>query len=132
LKTIPNKEELASLQKSIRARKLPKINDGMSGRHTDIGEFKCFKTSQDFRIEWQRIGGKPKSAFFKELIDFEKNAQDRLDCGYLIADIINKEAVILLHSIPDSKEAMKYTNSYFDMEEAWRHWAIIPTGKYRK
>ena len=128
---LPNKDELAQIRKKLKARKLPSIHGGMSGQLANVGKCMITKSNQDFSITWQRTEENEKTYLFSELCKFVDLEFERLDFGYLIADIINEEGNKYLHSIPGPNEAMRYAAPYFKLSDNWRHWAQVSVDRIK-
>lgn len=128
IKACPDPSELPSLRKGLRKRKPPHIEGGMKAGIGSIGGFVIEQIEGGHRIEWQLCGQEKKSATFSELCSSHGKELERLEVGWLIANLVEQEALQIMDSIGGPKEAMSYTAPLWKIEIAWRHWALVPAG----
>jgi hypothetical protein len=128
LPPLPREEALKVLRKKARKRKIPNIKVGSSGRLSGIGEFKIVGNGGVVCLEWQMAGGEPKRFAFDALSRDPDLAEQRLEVGWLIANVWMVEGRRIRDAIPGPNEAMRESARYFDAEERWRHWAQVAAG----
>lgn len=128
----PSFTELVEIRKKLKKNKLPKIHAGMKASDPEIGKFEVIPRDNELEIRWDIIesgrrvsGGVYKFSQLCHEPDFEKL---RLDLGWLIADLLDKEAIKMLQFIPGPNEAMKESEFYRKLASTWRHWAQVEAG----
>ena len=128
----PNRDKLPSLRKGRRKRKVPAVFDGMCGKMPKRGRFAFRSAGDDFQAEWLVCDSKSaeqhKKALFSELCLSPHLELERLELGWLIADIAKHEANAAMRSIPGPNEAMKEADRFGRIEDEWRHWAVVSAG----
>jgi hypothetical protein len=79
-------------------------------------------------LEWQMHGGAWKRFEFDDLSRNPNLAAERLEVGWLIANIFLFEGRRVRESIPGPNEAMRESARFFEEEGRWRHWAQVRAG----
>ena len=128
----PQPSELPRLRKGRRKRRIPTAQDGMVGEIVGQGSFHFRTVANDLKAEWS-IGPSEspqarKTALWSELCRDPARELDRLELGWLIADAWKREGDRMLTCIPGPNEAMAEANRYWQMADAWRHWAVVAAG----
>ena len=122
---LPNKAELNALRKKAKSLKPPTMNDGDSWGNSRVGEFSAKKiNNEELIVTWKTVNGIEKSADFSKLSSDPTYEEQRLELGWMIANMARVEAVRMLHAIPDPNEAMKQSELYGREENRWRYWAV--------
>ena len=135
LPCMPNRETLKTMRKGLRKQMRPDPGSVTTGRHDKIGEFAFEQQPDGAFVTWQLAGEPSKHAKFNELCLSEEREMDRLELGWMIA---NMALLDMLHeledarSIPDPNNCTRAVNQvmgYFGkIVKRWRHWAIVPAG----
>jgi hypothetical protein len=123
----PSLKDLLEIRKKLKEKKLPKVFSG-SIREAGIGEVVFHERGHDYEIDWQLCDGEKKTAKFSHLNLDPSKEQDRLDLGWLMAGLLDKEADRILQLIPGPNEAMQESEYYRKMSSTWRHWAQVEAG----
>jgi len=122
---LPNKDELRAYSKKVRRLKLPTVNDGDSWGNSKVGEFSVQKIAdEELIVTWKTLNGIEKSADFSKLGSDPAYEEQRLELGWMIANMARVEAVRMLRTIPDPDEAMQQSELYGREENRWRYWAV--------
>ena len=121
---IPSKDELSAYRKQIRRQKSPTVKNGDNWANSKIGEFSVEQIGSELIVKWQSVGGSAQSVDFSKLSEDPAYEGQRLDLGWMIANMSRVEAVRMLHAIPDPNEAMKQSDLYSREENRWRYWAL--------
>lgn len=119
---------LKFIRKDLKSKKVPKVFADSCGAWEGFGKYQFSAADNDLRVEWQLTGDAPKSALFSELCNSPARNLDRLELGWLIADIIEQDAQRLLQCIPGPNEAMAHASRHWKLEREWRHWAMVQAG----
>jgi hypothetical protein len=125
LPPLPRKEALKVVRKKARKRKIPIVEVGSSGRLPGVGEFRIVENGDVVCLEWRMADGEPKRLAFDALSRDPELAEQRLEVGWLIANLWMIEGRRVRDAIPGPNEAMRESARYFDAEETWRHWAQV-------
>jgi hypothetical protein len=121
-------EALTVMRKNARKRKVPNIEVGSSGRLPGVGEFRIVENGGVVCLEWQMADGEPKRLAFDALSRDPDLAEQRLEVGWLIANLWMVKGRRVRDAIPGPNEAMRESARYFDAEERWRYWAQVAAG----
>lgn len=124
----PSSTELNEIRKKLKKRKLPKVYPDMAGVLAELGEFEFKEIDGGFKAEWLLFGKEKKSAIFADLCNLETLELNRLELGWLVADIIEQYAQDMLHAIPGPNEAMKEFSHFKKISDNWRHWSQVAPG----
>ena len=128
----PTPAELPGLRKGLKKRALPKAFDGLWASQPGIGGFVFEQDGDDLRAEWVAGASEKeqprKKEMFLELCHSPDKEQERLELGWLIADLFTHHAQEVLHSIPGPNEAMREASPFWKMADNWKHWALVPAG----
>jgi hypothetical protein len=128
LPPLPGEEALKSMRKKARKRKIPNPKVGSSGRLPGVGEFRIVENDGVVCLQWQMADSEPKRFSFDALSRDPDRAEQRLEVGWLIANLWMVEGHRIRDAIPGPNEAMRESAPYFDSEERWRHWAQVAAG----
>ena len=128
----PLPSELPSLRKGRRKRKIPDVFAGMRGHLVDRGRFRFRIEGDRHEVQWF-IGPEQsqqawKSALWSELCCNPALELERLELGWLIADVCMERGNHMMKCIPAPNEAMKEAAPYWSMGDAWYHWAVVAAG----
>jgi hypothetical protein len=126
---VPTIDQLSSLRKGLRKRKIPVVRSGMRGSFESLGSFSVTKAVDAFLIEWQIKGGASKSSSFKDLCTDAGLELDRLELGWLIAAMFDFEAQRIMDSIGHPIEAFNAASEPRKAADDWRHWAKVKAGQ---
>jgi hypothetical protein len=124
----PSEEALAAWRQKARKKKVPTLDIGARGCMPGIGEFKITEADGVSYLEWEMVGNVPKRFSFVDLGRDPDLAADRLEVGWLIANLWMLEGRRVRDSIPGPNEAMRESERYLNAEDRWRHWARVPAG----
>lgn len=128
MKEFPEGGDLPALRKGLRRRKLPLIKSGMGGRCGFLGSFLITQKADGFYCEWQKKGGREKSASFMDLCTKPELELDRLELGWLMAELYALDAEQMMSHVGHPLEAFRVASAPLKAEEDWRHWAIVKPG----
>ena len=128
MKKFPEKDELPALRKGLRRRKLPAIRSGMGGSCAFLGSFSITGKEDSFICEWTKTGGQKKSANFKDLCTRPDMELDRLELGWLMAELYDLQAQRIMSQVGHPLEAFRVASAPLKAEDDWRHWAIVKPG----
>jgi hypothetical protein len=137
----PTIDELRLIRKGLRRKTIPDTNllpdeFGYEG----IGLFSKKITKDSLTFMWSPSESTPtKSATFHDLCMSEDHEMDRLEFGWLIANIARVDGITYLQKMrPISYEdyhqdqfAKQYSTqkTHFEkIEKEWRHWSVVPAG----
>lgn len=118
----PTPEELSTKRKGVRKFKLPTFTNGEYASHPQIGSYKVFFNDIPY-FEWQVVGEENKRASFNDLCTKDERKLDRLNLGWLIADLYSFQKNIDIQHIADPYETMRLLSWYAKIENPWRRWA---------
>ena len=105
--------------------KPPQLPAGVDWSNSIIGSFSTLAGPGGVVIEWQTVEGPKRSALFAALGDDPKLEADRLELGWMIANMARLEALRMLEIIPGPNEAMAEANHFYREEDRWRCWALL-------
>lgn len=129
---LPTEEELQSLRKGQRKRKLPKVFHGMWCSEPGIGGMKVTLAGSDFHIEWVSFEGGTKSALkhaeWRSLCTDPGHEMQRLEIGLIVSAIMHTQGQKVMDSIGHPIDAFKEAKPYLDAAEEWRNWATVKAG----
>ena len=128
LPPVPTIEKLSVLRRGLRKQKLPEFAPGWQGGHEQIGEFNILSASSGLTVEWKMVDGPQKKFRLDDLCKNPKLELDRLEFGWMIANMAKLDGIHEIDMIADLKYAMKLLNQHSKLEQRWRHWAIVPAG----
>jgi hypothetical protein len=101
----PTPADLPALRKGLRKRSVPEVRLNMAGNAEGLGRFAVDQTSDGFLIKWQLSGEEQKEAMFAELCSSPAKELERLELGWLIAEVAGREAQRLMDAIGGPNEA---------------------------
>jgi len=122
----PRVEDLDALRKGLRKRKPPTL-ELEHGEHKRLGKFRIMRTEGEILIEWS-IDRASRCVSLKDLNLKPEHEPDRLEIGWLIANMYKLDCIHNCDGIADLREIMKMTQWYGRHEDAYRHWALVPAG----
>ena len=129
----PTHEELATLRKGLRKRKVPHVFDGMWQSWPGIGGVMFRADGDDFNVEWVLWvnGKKTPSQFvsFKALCTEPEKDLVRLEIGWLMHDMIRAQGQQIMDSIGGPNESWREAKPYFNAADQWKHWALVAAGR---
>ncbi|MBP0447316.1 hypothetical protein J8J14_21325 [Roseomonas sp. SSH11] len=128
LPPLPKTEDLEAVRRKARKRKVPQLQVDAYGRLPGVGDFKIIDVSGTAHLEWQMQDGACKRFSFDELSRNPGLAGERLEVGWLVANLWLLQGRRVRDSIPGPNEAMRESARFFDAEDRWRHWAQVPAG----
>jgi hypothetical protein len=128
LPPLPTAEALTIMRKKARKRKVPKVDVGSHGHLHGVGQFKIIETDGAVSLEWQIADSETKRFTFEDLCQNPDFDAQRLEVGWLIANIWMIEERKVRDAIPDPNEAMRESSRYFEAEDTWRHWSQVLAG----
>jgi hypothetical protein len=104
----------------------------MKAFNPEAGEIEVIAIQNELEMRWKTFknGNIASSGVYKfsQLCTEPEFEERRLDVGWLIADLLDLEAVKMLHAIPGPNEAMKESEFYRKLAFSWRHWAQVEAG----
>jgi hypothetical protein len=122
---LPVKAELPKLRAKVTRLKPPKLPAGVDWSNSIAGSFSTSSGPDGVVVTWQTIGGPKRSALFAALGDNELLEAERLELGWMIADMARLEARRMLEIIPGPNEAMSEANNFYQEENRWRCWSLL-------
>lgn len=128
----PTLDKLQGLRKGLRKKRTPQVFDDLWCSQPGIGGAKFYADGDDFKVEWVTFDNgevsPTKFASFRQLCDDPNCELQRLEVGWVIADIFAYQGQEIANSIGGPNEAMREANLYWKFANAWRHWALVPAG----
>ena len=124
LLALPKADELITLRKKVRRLKAPRLDDGAHWGNSKVGTYTVTKEGNDLQVTWKVVDGPERTASFESLGQDNEFEDQRLELGWMIANMLRIEAVRMLHAIPDPNEAMREADRYGREENRWRYWAL--------
>jgi hypothetical protein len=128
LPPVPDADALDAWRQKARKRKAPTLDLGAHGGLPGLGEFKILEVDGAHHLEWRMAGGPPKCFAFDLLGRDPSLSAERLEVGWLVANLWHVQGRRVRDAIPGPNEAMRESARFFDAEERWRHWAQVPVG----
>lgn len=132
---MPSPEKLKMMRKGLRKQKLPDAASMTHGGHDKIGQFVFEHQTDKVMVRWNLAEGASKQATFAELCFSPEREQDRLELGWMIANMAQLD---MEHELEDARNIphpeycmreMSRIMGYFGkIEKRWRHWAIAQAG----
>lgn len=127
LKPKPSAEDLARLRKGLRKRKVPTFELDR-GEHSRVGRFVLTDRNGETSIEWSLPGGDTRVVSLSNLNLKSAHELDRLEVGWLIADMYQLDCMHQCVDLADPRETMKTMAWFGRREDEYRHWALVPAG----
>ena len=128
----PTEEELRTIQKGLRKRKLPRVFDGMWCSEPGIGGMKATASDLDLVIEWvsfeKGVKSGLKKANWKSLCTDSSLEFQRLEVGLVVAEVLLAQGRKVMDSVGHPTEAAKEAEPYLRAAEEWKHWAMVKAG----
>ena len=121
---LPTADELITLRKKARRLKAPRLHDGAHWGNSKVGTYTVTQEGSDLQVTWKAVDGPERTASFESLGQDNELENQRLELGWMIANMLRIEAVRMLHAIPDPNEAMREADRYCREESRWRYWAL--------
>lgn len=121
---LPLAVELPQLRAKVKRAKTPNLPVGACWDNTIVGSFSTTSGPDGVTVEWQLAGGPKRSALFLALCEDPSLEAERLELGWMIANMARVEAKRMLQTIPSPNEAMAEANHFYREEERWRCWAL--------
>jgi hypothetical protein len=129
---LPTQQELQSLRKGLRKRKLPRVFDGMWCSEPGIGGMKVTAFRSDFHIEWVSFDEGVKSAIkhadWISLCLESSQEMQRLEIGMVVSEISLAQGQQVMDSIGHPIAAFNEAKPYRDVAESWKHWGLVKAG----
>lgn len=122
---LPSAAQLPELRAKAKRLKPPQLSAGSSWSNSIVGSFSTSSSSDGVVVTWQTIDGPKRSALFATLGDNHSLEVERLELGWMIANMARLEALRMLEIIPGPNEAMAEANHFYREEERWRCWALL-------
>jgi len=122
---LPADAELTKLRAKVKRFKSPKLTADGQWENSKVGICKTEQSSEGVSVTWSIVGGVEKTELWKRLCTDPMLATQRLELGWMIANMLGIEAVRALRSIPGPNEAMEEANFYWREEKRWRKWALV-------
>lgn len=123
--SVPSLSDAPGLLKSLRKLAPPEMWAGTDFANTRVGGFETCACDGGVEITWWVGDGPRRVSRFEELADQEQITLERLELGWMVANIFRIEALRALRTIPDPAEAMEAASSQRREEDRWRRWAIV-------
>ena len=132
---LPTQEELITLRKGLRKRKLPKVFDGMWGSEPGIGGVKFTAKGSDFHVEWVTFDDGIKSALkhqnWSSLCSDPGLEMQRMEVGFVLSAVLELQGQKLMDSIGHPIEAFNEAKPLRDAAAEWKHWGTVKAGHMR-
>lgn len=122
---LPSIPELPELRTKVKRIKPPQLQAGVDWSNSIIGSFLTSAGPSGVVIEWQTVDGPKRSALFAALGNDSRLEAERLELGWMIANMARLEAFRMLEIIPGPNEAKAEANHFYREEDKWRCWALI-------
>ena len=140
LPPLPNKEELKSIRKDLRKKEVPNIELlPLNFEYEGIGKFSKQSIDSDVSLVWKTANGTPNNHLLSELCMSAEHEIKRLEFGWMIANFARLDGRNHLNTMrPISysdfhqnlfwKQYSERQKHFQNIENIWRHWAIVPAG----
>ena len=122
---LPTETELPKLRAKVKRFKPPELPAGGHWENSKVGSYKTEQSLDGVLVTWSMVGGVERTEFWERLCEDPTVATERLELGWMIANMLGIEAVRALRSIPGPNEAMEEANFYWREEKRWRKWALV-------
>ena len=122
---LPTETELPKLRAKVKRFKSPELPAGGHWENSKVGIYKTEQSLDGVLVTWSMVGGVERTEFWERLCKDPMVATERLEVGWMIANMLGIEAVRALRSIPGPNEAMAEANFYWREEKRWRKWALV-------
>lgn len=122
---LPGETELPKLRAKVKRFKSPELPAGGHWENSKVGIYKTEQSLDGVLVTWSIVGGVERTEVWKKLCKDPMLATERLELGWIIANMLGIEAVRALRSIPGPNEAMEEANFYWREEKRWRKWALV-------
>jgi hypothetical protein len=122
---LPTEAELPKLRAKVKRFKSPELPVGGHWENSKVGIYKTEQSPDGVLVTWRIVGGVERTDLWERLCTHPMPATQRLELGWMIANMLGIEAVRALSSIPGPNEAMEEANFYWREENRWRKWALV-------
>lgn len=122
---LPTAADLTELRAKVKRAKAPKLLVGADWSNSIVGRISTTSGDDGTIVEWQMVGGPKRSLPFAALSEDPALETERLELGWMIANMARLEGARMLRMIPGPREAMaEASRYYYREEERWRCWAL--------
>ena len=121
---VPTTVEVSNLRNTTRRMKPPALNAGSHWSNTKVGAYSVYQGPEGLVVTWNALGLPERTAVFDRLSNDPELNDQRLELGWMIANMLRVETIRVLQSIPGPVEAMKEADFYRREEKRWRNWAL--------
>lgn len=144
LPAMPSQAALTVMRKGLRKQKVPDLSIMTEGKHPKIGRFAFEQNGNPPRypfhldeiiVRWNLVDGPDKRATFADLCFAAERELDRLELGWMIANMAQLDMEHHLERARDipnphycMREMSRITGHYEKIDKRWRHWAIVLAG----
>lgn len=132
----PTPSELPKLRKGLRKRNIPYVFNGMWASEPGLGGFRFCAEGDDFQVEWvsvtDGVNSESKFASFAQLCTDSSSELKRLELGWVIAGLCDRDAQNVMDSIGHPMDAWNAAAPQRKAADSWRHWALVPAGHFIK
>ena len=129
---LPTQQELQTLRKGLRKRKLPRVFDGMWCSEPGIGGMKVTAIGSDFHIEWVSFDEGVKSAIkhadWSSLCLEASQEMQRFEIGLVVSEIMLAQGQKVMDSIGHPIDAFNEAKPYREAAKDWKHWGTVNAG----
>lgn len=122
---LPTDTELLKLRAKVKRFKPPEVSADGHWKNSKVGVFITTKSSEGVLVSWNPVGGLKRAALWEDLCKESSLAAERLELGWMIANMLRIEAVRVLNAISGPNEAMAEADFYRREEKRWRKWALV-------
>jgi hypothetical protein len=124
IQALPSAGQLPELRAITKRLKPPKLPDGAQWSNSKVGGYATKAGADGVVVAWRTVDGPERTAPFDALGCDPLYEAERLELGWMIANMLRIEAIRMLQCIPGPNEAMAEANRYYREEDRWRSWAI--------
>lgn len=135
LPAMPSQDALTVMRKGLRKQKVPDVSRMTEGGHPKIGQFGFEHLPDEIIATWNLVDGPGKRATFADLCFAADRELDRLELGWMIANMAQLDMEHHLERARDiphpdycMREMSRIAGHFGKIEKRWRHWASVPAG----
>lgn len=124
VQALPSAEQLPELRAMTKRLKPPKLPAGAQWSNSKVGGYSTKAGADGVIVTWRPVDGQERTAPFDALGCDPLYEAERLELGWMVANMLGVEAARMLQCIPGPNEAMSEANKYYREEDRWRAWAL--------
>jgi hypothetical protein len=133
---LPTADKLKSLREALGKQTPPRIHDRMWCSEPGIGGMQVTAVDADFRVKWVSFEGSVRSelreALWSELCFDPRLEMQRLEIGYVVAEILEVQGQRVMDSIGHPIDSLRESEPYREDARRWRNWAVVKANQMRR